>query len=88
MLTRKMQLEDKFSVSDFMSVIDVDFIYAEKDGRLLLLNQDMYGAISPDIVESQKDLSRIVVINTATSVMEVYNIPKDEIDQAMLLMHM
>lgn len=82
----RLKLKDKFEVSKFMTLLPIDFLYSEVNDRFLLLNQDMFGNIDRSIIDKQKEKSRIVVIDNERMVMEVYNIPEEEVSNAM--MHM
>lgn len=86
MLTAKYKLKNNFEVSKLMKEIDIDFIYSETDDRFLLLNQDMYGEISHTVVGQQKSNkdSRIAIINNKNMMMEVFNIPVEEMDEAIV----
>ena len=84
MLTAKYKLKNGFEISKLMREIDIDFVYSQDNGRLLLLNQEMFGEIDKSIMDSQKEGSRIVVVDNKKMIMEVYNIDKNEMDQAIV----
>lgn len=86
MSTNKVKLKDKFEVSKFMTLIDLDFIYSEQSNQFLLLNQDMWGKIDPAIINKQKGKNRIIVINNDTMILEYFNIPEEEINNALIQM--
>lgn len=84
MLTAKYKLKNGFEISKLMREIDIDFVYSQDNGRLLLLNQEMFGEIDKSIMDSQKEGSRIVVVDNKKMIMEVYNIEQNEMDQAIV----
>jgi len=84
MLTAKYKLKNGFEISKLMREIDIDFVYSQDNGRLLLLNQEMFGEIDKSIMDSQKEGSRIVVVDNKKMIMEVYNIDQNEMDQAIV----
>lgn len=84
MLTAKYKLKNGFEISKLMREVDIDFVYSQDNGRLLLLNQEMFGEIDKSIMDSQKEGSRIVVVDNKKMIMEVYNIDQNEMDQAIV----
>ena len=84
MLTAKYKLKNGFEISKLMREIDIDFVYSQDNGRLLLLNQEIFGEIDKSIMDSQKEGSRIVVVDNKKMIMEVYNIEQNEMDQAIV----
>ena len=84
MLTAKYKLKNGFEISKLMREIDIDFVYSQDNGRLLLLNQEMFGEIDKSIMDSQKEGSRIVIVDNKKMIMEVYNIDQNEMDQAIV----
>lgn len=82
------KVKNKFNVSKFITLVDIDFIYSkiESDQTYLLLNQAAFGSFSVSTVEEQKKTMRIVIIHNDTMMMESYNIPEEEMINALMNM--
>lgn len=76
----------KFSVSDFMKMVDMDFLYNydEDQDKYFMLNDQIYGEVDKSIVEKQKMTNKVVVINTNALKLYSYNINEDELVNAMM----
>lgn len=76
----------KFSVSDFMKMVDMDFLYNydEDQDKYFMLNDQIYGEVDKSIVEKQKKTNKVVVINTKALKLYSYNINEDELVNAMM----
>lgn len=76
----------KFSVSDFMKMVDMDFLYNydEDQDKYFMLNDQIYGEVDKSIVEKQKMTNKVVVINTKALKLYSYNINEDELVNAMM----
>lgn len=76
------KVNDGFKVSEFATQVDCDFIYSKKVGEdfCLLLNNEIFGKVTDDNIEKQKEANmRIVIINNDTLMAEAFNISEEEI---------
>ena len=81
------KVKNKFNVSKFITLVDIDFIYSKtkSNPEYLLLNQAAFGSFAVSTVEEQKTM-RIVIIHNDTMMMESYNIPEEEMINALMNM--
>lgn len=82
------KVQNKFNVSKFITLLDIDFIYSKtkSNPKYLLLNQAAFGSFAVSTVEEQKKTMRIVIIHNDTMMMESYNIPEEEMINALMNM--
>lgn len=82
------KVKNKFNVSKFITLVDIDFIYSKtkSNPEYLLLNQVAFGSFAVSTVEDQKKTMRIVIIHNDTMMMESYNIPEEEMINALMNM--
>ena len=82
------KVQNKFNVSKFITLLDIDFIYSKtkSNQKYLLLNQAAFGSFAVSTVEEQKKTMRIVIIHNDTMMMESYNIPEEEMINALMNM--
>ena len=82
------KVKNKFNVSKFITLVDIDFIYSKtkSNPEYLLQNQAAFGSFAVSTVEEQKKTMRIVIIHNDTMMMESYNIPEEEMINALMNM--
>ena len=82
------KVKNKFNVSKFITLVDIDFIYSKtkSNPEYLLLNQSAFGSFAVSTIEEQKKTMRIVIIHNDTMMMESYNIPEEEMINALMNM--
>lgn len=83
------KVNDKFLVSKFLTLLPIDFIYSTdiNEDKYLLLNQQMLGEFTNlDIDQQQRKGRRVVTLNNDTLEMISYNIPEDEMIDALMKM--
>lgn len=81
----KYKVQNGFSVSKLISLVDVDFIYStNREGKYLLLNEPSFGDFKVSDIEVQKKNMKLIVINNDTLEMEVYNIPEEKMIDAFM----
>ena len=82
------KVNNVFNVSKFMTLINVDFIYStnREENKYLLLNQQAFGEFDYVQIEKQKKTMRIIILNNDTLRMDSYNIPEEELIEALMNM--
>ena len=82
------KVNNGFNVSKFMTLINVDFIYStnREENKYLLLNQQAFGEFDYVQIEKQKKTMRIIILNNDTLRMDSYNIPEEELIEALMYM--
>lgn len=82
----KFKIGTKFNVSELITNVDVDFVYNYDDveGKYYMLNDQINGEVSKDIVEKQKHVNKIIIINSGDLTMKSYNVDEDSLLELML----
>lgn len=81
-----LKLKNNFPVSDLISKVDIDFIFATVKGMTdyRLLNVSEFGITSQTDVEAFIQTRKVVIIDNETMQLKSFNINEDELLQAML----
>ena len=84
--TTERKLNNKFYVSKLLTSMDIDFLYSftRETGEYKLLNQDMFGVIDPETIETMLEDNRIIIIDNEDKRFYAFNIPEAEVDNAFM----
>lgn len=79
------KLKDGFIVTDFIVASNIDYVYAEEDGNFKLLNLNILGTTSSDVVIDLIETgSSVAIINGLN--MDVYNLDESVLKDALINM--
>lgn len=84
----KFKLKNEFKVHDFLLLVNTDYLFAKKNtNEFYLLNVQEFGKLSEEDVEKLINAGKkVLVIDTETNEMSVYNIEEQSVATAMLSM--
>lgn len=79
------KLKDGFVVTDFIVASNIDYVYAEENGSFKLLNLNILGTTSSDVVIDLIETgSSVAIINGLN--MDVYNLDESVLKDALINM--